>query len=364
MRENYMDFITKAQRESNIHIKHFFNLLGLDVNLFNHLYNIQIILGSKNQYDIESNAISININGVNDIMREIEHTNSLKEKENLLLNMCVTIVHETIHANRSIIIENGLSISKIKEIIDNSKIRNPRILENGSERYNEIIEYSMNNSNFKLFKRYIPLSIKASTEKNNVIAYDKDEKNIVVFDQIENIDYKNSDELLYKIGTIINKNIKNGNIKKKTTNSLVACDYYTGDEKLDKNSIDKIMDIIYCNGLEEAFTETIAILIICSRNCDKLDFDLLMEKVEKNAYTEDIKLIVNLIKNTGIEIIKWFMTSVYEDVYINEFERLFNEDYHEFLKSFEIIYNKQIMDETEPDRLVLSKAKSMINKIK
>ena len=103
------------------------------------------------------------------------------------------------------------------------------------------------------------------------------------------------------------------------------------------------------DGLEEAFTEVLANIIIMSRNDVTLDLGKYLEKIEQaplDVVGIDEKKAAKLIKYAGKDILKWFMLSTYGDYYDDEFENIFGSDYLRVLKDFQKLYDAVINEET------------------
>ena len=213
--------------------KNFCINLNLDPDLFNHIYNIDISVENTYEdnlaeYDTQKNIIIINKFYISHLMKQSEK-NIINENK-IKLNLALTIVHEMLHANRTIFINDGINNNIIINTIENGK------------------------------------------------------KNIESFD-----DYV----------------------------SLVSNFYMKqiSSELLDKNynNISKIIFEQY--NFEETITETIAIIIILSRNDNNLDLNKITDKIlNQNTYNDE-KLMIKVIKDIGLKLLAWFMTSVYDDYY-------------------------------------------------
>lgn len=254
--EIIIKIVKEGKHEAIKNLKHFLELLDLNPEAFNHLYDIYIKLGntfegSSAKYSCENNYIILDIYYLEELA-ELYITSGYNEKtlNNCILNVALTIIHETIHANRTIIIENSV---------------------------------------------------------NSL-----------------NIDTNN-----------------------KTTEITLASDNYLG-KMQDKDKIEE--RLANMNGFEELITEAIAIIIMFARNDKTLDLDDVCNKIlnSKGNY-DDSKVPIKFLKNMGIDIIKWFLTSVYNEYYIDELELIFKDKYDDLLYDFNDIYEANMYGEEPND---------------
>lgn len=244
--------VKSAKAKSVECLKHFFELLDLDSDAFSHLYNIPIKVGNtigdgSGQYDLESNTLVISYDYLNELVDSYMYSKDKdKALDNIILNIALIIIHESIHADRTVLIENS----------------------------------------------------------RNSINIDSDDK---------------------------------------STDITLASDSYLGNEE-DKEKIDARLANLY--GFEEILTESIATIILFSRDDEVLNLDAVCDRIinSKGNY-DDVKVAVKFLKDMGIDIIKWFLTSAYSEYYVDEFEMIFKDKYDDLLYDFNDIYEANLYND-------------------
>ena len=98
------------------------------------------------------------------------------------------------------------------------------------------------------------------------------------------------------------------------------------------------------NSFEEVLTETIATVIFVNRKNKEIDIDrtcLLL----KDKCPEDVSFGLMIIKDIGIDGLKWFMTSAFDEAYFNKLNNLYETKYKkEDLVGDRVTLNKLIQN--------------------
>ena len=98
-------------------------------------------------------------------------------------------------------------------------------------------------------------------------------------------------------------------------------------------------DRIYYQGdFEETITETLADMIIETRKDDKFDLEELNTIIQNSNADMVLKIGSQILKNMGIDTVKWFMTAAYENSYYDKFEHTFGDQYDDLLYDVSDIY--------------------------
>lgn len=258
--------VNEGKQEAIKSIKHFLELLDLNKEAFNHLYNIQIKIENIKenefaQYNFYDNIIILDIDKIIEIAAENEYNE--KTKNIIIDTIAITIIHETIHANRTIMIEDTININNIRE-------------------------------------------------------------------------------------------------GKTSTELILASDNYLGNSLNLKEISTKLHN---SRNFEEILTETISIIIDFSKNDTELNLNDVCNKILNSNAVYCIKVGANFIKNIGIDIIKWFLTSVYNDYYIDELELIFKDKYDKLISNFNNLYEEVLYKEKTSKSYQNIKSTRAINKI-
>ena len=383
----YYKMIQGAKDNAISYLKHFYELLNLDPNLLNFMSNVNLDIkpllnNSCAEYWSDTNTIIVNTNYIDNLISSIydDFDNPYvveKSKQDLEL----TMVHELIHSNRVVLKTNGLNFDNIDKNKELEKKKN--IDGHDFFQYRLLLSDVLDKPYVFLFDRYIPFKINLSN--NTVIAYDRDDKKYLVLkDQFLNIDIKrDEDSIIKEIGVKLNDNFNDYEIEDEIDlliddNNTVyeACCYYSPFDKYgklvfnsdidDNESFKEILDKKYVTahdymkhntrGLEEYITETIARIVIHSKNDDKLDYDKVFDLMDNDNCARGIKIMIEIIRNSDNIIVKWFMTSAYSEYYYDLLEDLLKEKYLPFLDYmaylYDVDYNNHSVDDVNGDCLV------------
>jgi hypothetical protein len=337
--------INKAKKESDNAFMHFFELIGLDKDLFEHLKKIRIVidldycndysniiafydnLGDDSRYD----------NSIHILPEYIDYVLNTRYRKEMFNDLVRTIIHESIHANRSIIIKDGViypqsfitSIKKYKEYSD----KYGHLITPGNEKYNvlsvsnnknlyNIVTYNRFTNDFDLFilPVFLCSSLSSTSEMESLL-----NNKPLLFNHVKSI------ENPYDIN-----------------NTGLVSDYstiYKSSYNLSKRDITNIeSEIEKQRGFEETMTEAFTRIIFYLKDKDSLNFDELLNS-KKISY--DVRLAINFIHSLDIESIRWFFLSCFEEEYRNRFYEIYGEEYFKLIDKFNEAYENCIRNKKE-----------------
>lgn len=320
-KELYLDFLKKVGLESELHEKIFNDIKIKESNFSKNKTRVDSI------YDPNENMIEINKNLLDDLFYEYE----VNDDEIYMNHLIVDIIHELIHANRTIYISNTVNSTDFVRSEEDKELLN---------KYDSRLNKMLNSMLYLDTKNsYIPVEINKLENGNyNVVAY----KEYDIHDEINN----NANDKGYKYEVYLNQkfdisdesdlfNEITKELNKEThkcdkivaphdeiVTSAVVSDYLTEDNKI-VNINDKMKAQ---NSFEEVLTETIATVIFVNRKNKEIDIDrtcLLL----KDKCPEDVAFGLMIIKDIGIDGLKWFMTSAFDEAYFNKLNNLYETKY-------------------------------------
>ncbi len=117
--------------------------------------------------------------------------------------------------------------------------------------------------------------------------------------------------------------------------NLVSEFYHKGDILSEEDESDRIY---YQGDFEETITEALADMIVKTRNADAFILEDLNDMIQSSKADMIIKTGSQILTNMGIDTVKWFMTSAYENSYYDKFEHTFGEKYDDLLYDVSDIY--------------------------
>lgn len=375
----YAEVCNNAKKIAIISLKNFFNNLGIDSSLFDHIYNCPLKIGktynnAPAQYNSNNFCIIFNKNYLNTMIGEIENN---QNNNKVYTNIALTLVHEMIHPNRAVMIEGGLNPLSIYQIINDEILKyDQKKKGHDLEHYNLLLNNILSKSYAKNFKNFIPIKIVMNDNFTyTIIAYNKTTKNYEQFkNQIFIVSNKvGIDEFIKKIEDELNDGTHMPDeiiynftkINRKKPKLMIASDYYhqfnssliTEEEialnmslkefsNLLNKKINYILDRIENQeSFEEIITETIANIIIMTRNDSFLDLNKITYKLETIDTELDVKVGAKFIRMMGLDMLKWFMTSAYNMNYNDKMYYTFQERYDNLLSNFYNLYNSSINEE-------------------
>lgn len=357
-------------------LRNFFVLLDLNPDAFNHLYEIEMDFDDNENlasYSPIDNKISLNREVFNEALYDIEDYPNRQEE--IEVNLAISMVHEMIHANRTVLIDNGVTTLSLERFKKEEQIR----LIQQKQGYDlDVLRYQLSQMldkpYIKEFKKYIPFNIKEKNGVYEVLTYNLITKNYEKFSSNDFCDdySEDKDKFLSAVGFRLNNTeYEESDIiysfTGKDTRPVVACDYvddykpFFTDEDLslsfeEINDLEEDLNYEYeqkvdklegKDALEESLTETLAIITIMSRKQKTLDLDIVTTKIEENEECIDLKVAAKLIRALGKDTIRWFMTSAYEPYYQDKFSTIFEEQYNCLLYDFSNLYSASQYEEND-----------------
>lgn len=397
MRKN---LINEAKKIAIMSLKNFFHYLDLNPDAFEHIYNIpiktEVLDSALAQYFPDEFLIVINTEYLDEQLNYINSNPSLKS--NYILEIAVTLVHEYLHANRTIMINNGLAVNtnieKRAEVL--TKLKN---IKEGHDLslYSNLLIDALSKGYDSEFKKYIPLKVIKNSDGMSVIVYNCDTNN---YDEFRNIDFEiydgdNLSEFIHEIAKKLNnlneKYESYTTIKSffKSENddaaSVTIPDYihqsnsqfinidsikpkiseeeYQFIKRGIENTFNKNQDKLkYQDAFEEIFVEVLSNIIVMSRNNKCINISEQAAKIiNSESISQDEQIGAKLISKLDIEVFRWFMTSAYESCYDDRMSKIFEEEYDMFLLYMSKLYNLA-NDESEYDISELENIEKIIEK--
>ena len=337
------EFVDEMIRVSYIRFYNFVKLFNLDPTLFNHLSNIRFIFKkmiSYGSYNPSENIITINEKIMN-AAYNLKINNKLTDE--IIEMITTTIIHEILHANRTVLIKNKYTSGILEDVINfKKKKRKSEDFDN----YYKTLEDIKKTIGFDKFNRYIPVTVTTKSKgAYEVIANDKMEEKYCYFRRVRTSIsfYENNhflEDISKKLDTISNYEVLQENLEDITFPTTI--DAYILDDDIE-NKMKKDKDLTYKisdrqESLEEAFIETLSKLIAKCPN--KSNFYQKLDEISRDEDTpEDAQVACRIIEIGGMDFVKWFLLSVYQDEYVDEFKQLFSNNYQSFLEYLNNIKN-------------------------
>lgn len=256
----------------------------------------------------------------------------------------------------------ALAINSIKKFLTKLDI-NPDAFEhiyNIDIKVASLINY--NNLDDETVALYDPTSFTISIDKDYLddaiieIIKNKEDRDMYIIDTAKYIVH----EMIHAIRTIMIDNNYHKLYMEETQEKGIPSVAYEYDLKYNSNEVSKSAEetIEYQEGFEEALTSVISVIIIMTRNSNDLDLEPAVNRIRKKAaYDSGEKATALLVQSLGPEMLKWFMTSTYEDSYYNYFLKEYGPKYDELVKYIGSLYNKN-------NSRIQNKAENIINENK
>lgn len=327
-------------------IKHFLKLLNLDSEIFEHLFDFDIKVDYEKLHidndtcaifrlnnDKEGNNIYIGYDYISSKIKEFEEGNI--SKQDVVNDLSITIIHEILHANRSIIIG-----SEDQEELD--------LLGHNREFYDEILIDYINSGVDTIYSRYVPLYVYSSMLNIfDVVVYDKVNKS---YDLYRNLEF-DSNNKYPTIGLYMNSEefelmpdevhpYEDINELKYINDPAVV--YHQNNKTISEEQQSHIIDLQ--NKFEEILVEGLATIILFTRKTSNLDLNRFYENYFE-VYKDDIRsenmLGIKLLCAFGLDGIKWFIMSSYGEVYEDRLFNTFKEKYYKLLESFRVLIDME-----------------------
>ena len=371
---NYENLVEEAKNIAFLSFRNFLRNIGLNDSLFSHLFETNVEIdytediteGECSTYDPNQgknkDSIYIGIDYLDDMFNEIEQGGN---RNLVILDIATSIVHELIHKCRLVTLKQEVTLlNASNEIYKNAEVYH-KICKEINE-YDDLLALSLLKDKIK--GRYIPIKVKIY--KNGYytfVAYNKRMRTFNVYEkQMFNARYNGdidkfmldlAKEVSLKLGhtpTYMHRSfLTNGN-RNIIFNSM---DLYTlpindKDDPINtkQKALNKLSEIKYFlhyqEILEETVTEVLSNMIIMSRNKDKLNIDTLTNRIASRDNSNKVKAAANFLNKGGLNLIKGFVLTPYEEEFRNVFYEYYKDDYNSFLSKFSKVDNKEeLLDE-------------------
>ena len=318
--ENKIELVSFLDDSFNISKKLFNDFVSsfdIDPSLFEHIYNADLIINNEEKEYIDEGIAfylpsiedpSINVHPI--YLKSLLNENDYRNKYNLAM----TLLHEMIHINRTILINNIVQCSNYVDTVD----RDLDISE-----FDRLLFDRCNEGRYEEYDDFVLLK-----RVNSAIwIYNKLNKHFEIFMDIDDLDNIVFNKPVYSVPYIYYLNTPR-----------VASDYcldytYSSFKNKDKEII---VDISLLQiPLEECLTETLSRIITYKTMCN-LDIESTIEYVRLKSRQELISITTEIFKNK--DFIKWFLLSCYEDEYYDYLKDIFKENYTDVLKLYEVLF--------------------------
>lgn len=346
-------------------LKIFVKKLGINEEYLNGIFAIPVIL-KKNMgnnsalYDPAKGKIYISCDWLDEISLEAVYQKYNKSK--LVANIATVLVHEYLHANRTVIYVNGFTLLDTNLVEQERK----RLLQekNGHDltQYRMFLSDMLTRDYVKNFMRYIPVKVQVLyNDQYKVVVYDRQQKK---FGIIYNYNFKNnSHDILKSIGESLNQDkiifdeIVDPFISNEESNPVLCanCHYqYNGrlletkdlenvksiqelDNKLDQKEWQLRSYFDRQNALEEVLTQVVAYIVILSKNADTLNIDNIIHKIS-DYVNYDEQVVLKVLQHEQERLLNWFISGLWDPYYENYLEKVFGEKYNLFLNYVSKLY--------------------------
>lgn len=390
-----VDICNKAINESICAFKHFVTLLEIEPSLFSHLLDMKLIIDYTEEYALDNednypfiaqyisededgnNNIHISAAYVDKILRYIDaHDES--EYDYAVDELTTTIVHEAIHCNRDIIVNDGLYFFKLmgeakKKILD--KKNDASIKEEFDNLYSNKLNEGINRS-------VVLLKVVESNDYSySAYIYNDYSKCYEIYNiPKRKVLFSNYNEIFKFIQAYLDIYIKNPVLNLISPYKRIVAiseeeffggfsDYFPNDHiDIHNLSLDELATLIDAVsnqiGLEESFVETLAEFIVYTKNKKELNVhDYCMSMQNDKLTTIDVKLACQFLGKMSIDDIRWFMLSAYSENFENRFKKIFGDDYDIFIHNMYEIYNS-VTDKEDCDEDIIHESENILRKLK
>lgn len=356
--EEYENLVNIAKERAYSSLKHFFELLDIDKSIYEYLTQVPICIDEERKItscaayvhgsDKIHNKILMGMKYLEDNINKIKND----EKQEAIKSVTITILHELLHANRDIIIKDGITYDSID--VDSAEEMIHEKL--NIEKYSHILDEMIQNGMFDLFDNIVPLAIIPENNEAMVVAYDKNKKSFLFYD-------KQKYGLNGKI-TFLNVGLElNSNIEHKVSISIPEVRHYFNGELYDasdyyhqqhidssmKYSDDAKLRSKYQIELEENIIETIAYLIYSSRKNSSINLESHVQRYQNNGRPIEEALAAGIIRRMGIDTLKWFILSTHEEEYDDKLYKAYQEKYTDLLLIFNELRNDTLHSREQSD---------------
>ena len=368
-----VDFVLDSIDNAYQAIDYFFDYINIDKSLFNHLKQIPVFIDNECDNERITAYFIVRDKVLHEPVIHIvrKYINLLLDDSNRELSikkLSWSIIHETIHCNRCIILNNLIN-DQDTNIVNNSNT------EELKKEYNELEELLSIYYNPKK-EVYDVLKVKYDDEFMDIYAYNEIKDSYELYIIHKNRLYNIFD--INEINQLLTFNYNNNytdikpysTIKKITKyNEEDVCmnfDYDSGNISVPFNRNSSIIErnkISLNEGIEEALTEAFSGIILFMNDNHNISFIDACNKLYILTDNYDIKLAIDFIKTLSIDDIRWFFLSCYMDEYDNRLKKIMYYNYERLLYCFKQLYEISF-NEKEQDKKLYLEGRSLIMKQK
>ena len=310
--EEMISYLNDAYNRAINYFSYFVSRYDLDPNLFEHLYNIDLVIDYSNEdacayYVPRGDNLEIHV-----FSSYIDRLYT-KNKDKDLDYLASTLLHEMLHVNRTVILKNSIQCSEYIDSYD-------KIFDYSSFEY--LLDNSFNNNTYYDNPNYVILK----KTNNETWIYNKNNNMFEIYDGKLFLEKPKKYSYYY---FYLNK-------------PAVISDYdlkYNYDELNNKNKDIIIDDIIKQLGIEECMTECMSAIIVYANKNKNLDIKDIVNLAFSNCKVQLLKIGFRLFYDDNV--IPWFLTSCYMDEYTNYLEKIYK-NYDEILDYFDLLYYEKI----------------------
>lgn len=362
-KEKYEEYIKIGFDRAKSSLNHFFELLDIPPHIFDSLFDIDIIIDYEDEYTLSGVAyykvsdkenddeIIIAIGYLDRLFDSLENNNLTRQ--GVINEIAKSIIHELLHRNRTIIINNSLKVNdleSIKEYKEKSNRYNLDLLKN-------LLNETINNGLYDIFDNNIPLKV-VSKENGlfTIFIYNKKTECFEVYED-ESLEFLNiKDFNMINVGIEFNsgdfKHNKVDEIKytfEPKDEDFVGPDRYYHKNKFDRK-IDKIAGVVDRQiDLEEIITETLTELIIFVRKSNSINLEEFRKFEEQHDIMADLQIASKMLEKMGLKTIRWFILSSHEDEYDDELYKTYSNKYEALLRHFSSLFMQEYNNSLDED---------------
>ncbi len=370
-------------------LRNFFRNIGLNPELFPHLFNVPIEIDYTE--DITEGAPALfdpnDKNGEGKIYIGIDHLDEMydyleegKKYSSIIANLSLSIVHELIHMARVVTLkEETTAISASTRIIKELNIYHDTYKK--IKDFDDILILStLRNKN----RQYVPIKVYIYNKNiYTLIVYNKKTCSYEVYEKqkFASVFHGNFDRFMLSLCSELQLHFTHIPTTRypsilmseyRSRNIYNAMDLYHQPLKRKFKNVKTKQGVLNTLStiktqinqqvsLEEAITESLATMIVMNKKNNYFDPKELSSIIAASdtSYSDE-KCAAALISNMGIDMIRTFFLAPYSDEYTDIFSKYFEEDYDKALELFDILYEDSKAD-IESDPNIEQELMSIIN---
>ena len=339
-REEYNEVITTAVNRAGSSLNHFFELLKLDPELFKHLWDIEVHVGETGEglnakyHSKEEHFITLNENYLEGLFAGLD--DGTYTKQYVINDIATSIIHETIHANRSVYVKDGNITYDVITLDEDNVVIDEEYL-------NSLMTSVMVDEEY--FNSYVVVPLKVDLLENDnytVYAYNTVTNQYNIY---EDQQFRTSN--IHEIADEINTNRL-----RYTVTKTIPCTVKF--ENISYDDVEEVIEVRETNGnyLEDCLVEMLSRFILYSRKAKRFNLDAFVESLSDEELLPEYRLALEMLHKMGMGVIMWFVLSYYDDFFDKKLYEIYKEMYEAVMNDFEL---KASLDENITfDELVVS----------